>query len=173
MSFLNDIPGIEKKPAQRQGETMVLQRCGSGVSVKYPLSSYACGRMQWVDKAGNVRTPQEKTKQYPAIGGFTAAGKFYFSINQLGAREDQEPWSRDCHGREVFSLRERFPCFDSEDYLHEKRCYRWWFIREGNTLTRIHVTDGQKGIFVTEDVANLEDRCWEKMQKYGFCCEKK
>lgn len=153
--------------------TMVLQRTGDGNQVRYPLSTYSTGRMQWVGKDGSIRVPREGTKKYPSIGGFHAAGKYYFSTRQLCVESDeQQVWYKDCYGREVFYIRERFPCFDSYDYLNENRYYRWWFIREGNVLTRIHATDGQNGIFVTEDVADLENNCWDMMRDHGYCCEK-
>lgn len=152
---------------------MVLQPTGRGESVHYPLSSYSTSRMKWAGKDGSVRLPQQTSKKYSGIGGFDAAGKHYFSIRQLCAESDEQGvWCRDTYGRRVFCVRERFPCFDSYDYLNENRFYRWWFIREGNVLTRIHVTDGQGGIFVTEDVAELENNCWDAMRYHGYCCEK-
>ena len=152
---------------------MVLRTTGSGDWVEYP--NYSCGtdRMEWVGKDGSVRHPQPVTKKYSIIGGFHAAGKHYLILNQLMAQTDEyRRWCRDCYGREVFAIRERFPCFDSYDAMNEHRYYRWWFIRQGNVLTRIYRTDETNEIFVTEDVQDLEGLCWSRMQTEGYCCEK-
>ena len=63
---------------------------------------------------------------------------------------------------------ERFPCFDSYDYAHENRYYWWLFIKEKGKLTRIYHADGTHKIQVTEDVRNLEDKCWQQMKKMDW-----
>jgi len=159
--------------APEEPRDMTLRPTGSGAQARYPLSTYSTSRMEWIGKDGSARIPRETSKKHHTLLGFEAAGKRYLSTGQLCAKLDEEGiWGRDIYGREVFCVRERFPCFDSYDYLNENRFYRWWFIREGNRLTRIHATDGQEGIFVTEDVQDLENMCWEEMRRQGYCCEK-
>ena len=118
---------------------------------------------------GEVREPRETTRTYPTYLGFTAAGKHYRSIRQLYARHDETlTWCRDIYGLEVLYLAERFPCFDSEDFLYEKRFYRFFFLREGEKLTRVQYTDESNTVTVTEDVANLERQWMEKFQSLGY-----
>ena len=158
----------------KQEEMMVLRETGAaGERADYP--GYCCPtkRLAWGGTDGSVRTPQPVTREYHVIGGFQAAGKYYLSLKQLTVEVDEcERWCRDCYGREVFAVRQKFPCFDSYDYLHEHRYYRWWFIRQGNVLTRIYHTDETGQISVTEDVQDLEDFCWRQMQFDGYCCAK-
>ena len=156
-----------------QEKAMLLRRTGTGEWVKYP--GYSCGteRLEWVGKDGETRIPDPVTRKDGIIGGFRAAGRYYLSLKQLEAKKDPSgTWCRDCYGREVFAVRKKFPCFDSYDAIHERRCYRWWFIRQGNVLTRIYHTDETNAIFVTEDVRDVEDFCWRQMQQEGYCTEK-
>lgn len=149
---------------------MVIRACGGGEPARYPGCRYPTYRLQWVSRTtGEVREPQETTRTYPAHLGFTAAGKQYQSISQLYAQHDERrTWCRDIYGREVLYLAERFPCFDSEDFLYEKRFYRFFFLREGEKLTRVQYTDESNTVTVTEDVANLERQWMEKFQSLGY-----
>ena len=74
----------------------------------------------------------------------------------------------DCHGRTVISLSERFPCFDSYDYLYENRHYRWWLIIQPESITRVYAEDGRGKIYVTEDVLDLEPVCVEALKNAGL-----
>lgn len=159
-------------PVEKQPWTgdMVLRACGGGEPVGYPGCRYSTYRLQWVSRTtGEVREPRETTRTYPAQLGFTAAGKHYQSIRQLYAQHDKtRTWCRDIYGREVLYLAERFPCFDSEDFLYEKRYYRFFFLREGEKLTRVQYTDESDTVTVTEDVANLERQWMERFQSLGY-----
>ena len=125
--------------------------------------------VQWAYEDGTVRKPEESTAEFAYPGPFTAAGKTYTSWQQLCALTDKDGrFCRDIYGRDVF-CRERFPCFDSYDYLHENRYYRWFFLRDGDKLTRVDYTDERRKITVTEDVQLLSETCWKQMQEYGFC----
>ena len=64
-------------------------------------------------------------------GMFIAAGKPYLAVSQVKAKEEGElngvlyrcfkvPQYRDVHGRRVLYFRERFPCFDVYDRMHER-----------------------------------------------------
>ena len=105
--------------------------------------------------------------RYP--GKFTAGGKTYENWNQLCHRETETPGVyTDIYGRSVFFDAERFPCFDSDDFLYENRFYRWFFILEKGKITRVFYTDERKEIDITEDVANIEDNCWSKLGRLHF-----
>lgn len=159
-------------PVEKQPWTgdMVIRACGGGELASYPGCRHSTYRLQWVSRTtGEVREPQETTRIYPVGQGFTAAGKHYQSIRQLDVQHDETlTWCRDIYGREVLYLRERFPCFDSEDFLYEKRFYRFFFLREGEKLTRVQYTDESNTVTVTEDVANLERQWMEKFQSLGY-----
>ena len=64
-------------------------------------------------------------------------------------------------------LTERFPCFDSADYLHEDRYFRWYFLCRRGKLTLVYHTDRTPLVAVTEDVRDLEDDCWKRMRELG------
>ena len=129
-------------------------------------------RLEWVSRetdAGGVplrvRTPESRTVTMPA-SGFTAAGKRYKDLGQLvRRRENGGSWATDAYGRNVLALAERFPCFDSSDYLYEDRYFRWFFLCLDGKLTCVYHTDGADTVTVTEDVLDLEKECWAEMNK--------
>ncbi len=43
------------------------------------------------------------------------------------------------------------------------------FFQEGNSLSRVFVTDERDKVFVTEDVENVDSRAWDLMCETGFC----
>ena len=63
---------------------------------------------------------------------------------------------------------ERFPCFDSFDAMYEHRFYHWYFLREGDSLTRVYYEDEDDEVCVTEDVENLEYNCWRDFCRLGY-----
>lgn len=163
-----------KKPVKTEKE-MYLRIAGPGQPVHQDLRISAGKRVEWVseqtDEEGNpvtVRVPQEHTTQYSKTKPFSMAGKIYPNLNSF-LRKRENDWGEDLYGRQVLCLLERFPCFDSYDYMHEDRYYRWYFIREGNTLSCLYSSDGMETIRVTEDVANLEGKTWREMERCGFC----
>lgn len=152
-------------------EDMLLRRTGPGSGVQYGTSSYGTCVVEWYLPAdeGRVRRPQETAAVYSVHGGFNAAGKHYTSLSQLCLGENRDTCrGRDIYGREVLCLKERFPCVDSYDLLYENRYFRWFFIRRGNSLTRVYYTDERDHIYVTEDVGNLENKCWEQMCRLRY-----
>ena len=104
----------------------------------------------------------------PAALPFSAAGKLYLNIGQLYSGEEADGLTTDIHGRQVFYYRERFPCFDSYDYLHEHRYYRWFLLKENGRLTRVYTADESGWLHVTEDVENLERKLTEELKKVGW-----
>lgn len=155
---------------------MVPEALGKGPRVDHELRISGAKAIRWVSTETNsdgtplfTRDPQERTEKYAAPGPFMAAGKNYDSLKQLHAVNSGDFMRyTDIYGRHVFYDAERFPCFDSYDYMYEKRCYRWFFILENGTLTRVYYTDTSDWIHVTEDVRNIEETRWEHMQEYHF-----
>jgi len=126
--------------------------------------------VRWTMPDGTLRKPEPKERNYVYPGIFTAGGKDYCNISQLCA-EKLDEWGhvcRDIYGRDVFAEWERFPCFDSYDYLYEHRYYRWFYIRDNDRLTCVYYEDEQKKITVTEDAVKIHDRCWKSMAEYNW-----
>lgn len=97
---------------------------------------------------------------------FTAAGKGYAAEGQL--KENETPTERvytDCYGRTVLCLRERFPCFDSYDFLYEDRYYRWYFILQDGALTLVRTQDDSSAYTVTERITRAQ---WERCGLDGY-----
>lgn len=122
-----------------------------------------------MDGTARERIPSETIRTYTDGEPFRAAGRNYVSLEQLTVVKDERGvWCRDVHGREVFCVAERFPCFDSYDFLYEERCYRWFYIREKGRLTCIYHADGEKTFTVTEDMEMLGDNSWNCMLREGY-----
>lgn len=155
---------------------MVPQALGTGEFVRYSSSLYTTTAIEWVsteqNAAGNpmaVRIPEESTKTFQASKPFTAMGKEYQTLEQLCAKQAAPPYLfLDIYGRFVFYRTERFPCFDIYDSLYENRHYRWFYILGEQEITRVQYTDTEEEIFVTEDVANIEDDSWEELCELDF-----
>ena len=111
--------------------------------------------LKWV-MGQTARMPAPKKTTYLLLTGFHAAGKHYRNIQQLSDAVD---------GLNVIAFRERFPCFDSYDYLHEDRYFRWFFLRGQGTLTMVYYADRSKNVEVTEDVAEIKQWQWEELRK--------
>ncbi len=93
---------------------------------------------------------------------FTAAGKLYLTPSQLKANQEGEldgvryqgykvPVYRDAHGRRVLYFRERFPCFDVYDRIHENRYYHWYAIEHAGGVTLVYTQDEKPGAQVHEN----------------------
>lgn len=126
------------------------------VEGKYVRTEY---HILWEYEDGTIREPEERDVEFAYPGTFTAAGKRYSSWQELcHVMKDEYGHScQDIYGREVFALRERYPCFDVYDRMYENRYYRWFYIREGDTLTCVYRDDGRNIIRVTEDVAAMKE----------------
>lgn len=174
-AFSRKGPQATAKTWSRQGD-MMIRGCGTGDGVRYPGAFYSTEKIRWVSRKrtetglpAEIRNPQEKNRVYPFARGFTAAGKRYADLGELRAQSGGHPnWYRDIYGREVLCLAKHFPCFDCFDAVHEHRFYRWFFLREANALTRVYFADESEFIYVTEDVENVEDFCWEEMNRLGY-----
>lgn len=60
---------------------------------------------------------------------------------------------------------------NSSPWKFESRCYRWFYIREGDKLTCVYRDDGRKTVKVTEDVTTLKNDHVKKMKEYGWLSE--
>ena len=149
---------------------------GNGTKVNYePGGLYGAKCLWWVSEETDlegqpifIRESCESTNKQSAELPFTAAGKVYRNLGQLSPQNVIDGIDTDIYGRLVLCYRERFPCFDSYDYLHEHRYYRWFFLKEDGKLTRIYTADESGWIFVTEDAENIENKCTELLKKYGW-----
>lgn len=164
-----------RKESTEQSKDMFLRRVDSGKRVHYELSSHSTEKVEWVSletggdgKPVEVREPEEVTREYSRKGRFTVAGKTYPNFRGFLKQQEGE-WGQDLYGRKVLCTKEKFPCFDSYDYMYENRYYRWYFIREGNSLSQVFVTDERDRVYVTEDVQNVEGWAWTRMKATGFC----
>lgn len=156
--------------AQRE---MYLTVTGTGESVCAGLSRRSSRRLMWVSAArdadGNplrTRVPEPGDAEF-TTREFTAAGKRYASTDEL-TRTESDGLFTDLHGRTVVCVTERFPCFDSYDYLYENRYYRWWLIIQPDSITRVYAEDERGTIHVTEDVLDLEADCAEVLKNLGL-----
>ena len=129
--------------------------------------------LKWVNPElpSQERFPTPKKTTYPLLTGFIAGGKYYTRISQLTAQDVKPGLCRDVHGREVICLKERFPCFDSYDYLYENRYYRWFYIRSGDRLACVYYADQRQNMEVTEDVKKLPERCWKAIEEHKWQIE--
>lgn len=97
---------------------------------------------------------------------FTAAGKDYAREALLKIRKtENERVFIDLYGRTVLCLCERFPCFDSYDYLYEDRYYRWYFIVHDGALTLVRTQDGRDEYTVTERITHEQ---WARCGLDGY-----
>ncbi len=135
-------------------------------------SSSGSVRIQWVSRETDAEgKPLRERRPSPAEVkqldvGFRAAGKIYPDLSKLTVQEEKNgPWALDMYGRTVLALRERFPCFDSEDFLYEHRYFRWFYLFQDGKLTCVYHTDESHTVTVTEDVLDIEDQCWREMQE--------
>lgn len=157
-------------------EHWILQKGDKQGSIRDNLSFRRSVSLKWVNAAGKggdganeERIPSETTRTYTDGKPFRAAGRDYASLEQLTAVKDERGvWCRDVYGREVFCVAERFPCFDSYDFLYEKRCYRWFYIREQGKLTCIYHIDEAETFTVTEDMEMLGQNSWNCMLSEGY-----
>lgn len=170
--FLKTQPG---DVAVTERSVMYLRRVGSGDRFSHELGIYSTEKVEWVsretDETGapaEIRQPEEHTRTYSKWAAFSLAGKTYWNLKHFLRKQEGE-WGEDAYGRTVFCTKERYPCFDSFDALYEDRYFRWYFIREGNSLSQLFVADDRNIIYVTEDLGNIQRWAWERMKATGFC----
>lgn len=165
-------PEPYRPPAWRSD--MIPQAEGPGEKVTYPGFSGGTTRIRWVSRETDessqpvaVRIPEPTTRSAP-LSDFRAAGRTYTAPRDMTREwftEDGVDWCYDIYGRRVLCLKEKFPCFDSSDFLYEKRYFRWFFLYENGKLTRVQHTDERGVVTVTEDVRDVENRWLQELQK--------
>ena len=85
---------------------------------------------------------------------FTAAGKKYYFERQLTMVRihPKEHIYKDCYGRRVLLIHERYPTFDSYDALYEDRYFHHYYIETPEGFTHVRTADDQDDIPVWEGV---------------------
>ena len=125
--------------------------------------------IQWRAEDGSLRISEKNEKQVFDCDNFSAAGKAYSGWQQLCAEKVGEYHTfTDIYGRQIFAFERRFPCFDSFDRMYEKRYYRWFYIREGDSLCCVYYEDEQKTIEVTEDLRHVYGDAWKAMKEMNW-----
>ena len=100
---------------------------------------------------------------------FMAAGKGYTNVNQLVAvKKERDYLYEDIYGREWMYVRERYPCFDSYDFLNEDRYYHWYVLPDGEDLWLVYVDDGKIGLEVTKNPEKLNYTPREVLKELGW-----
>lgn len=153
-----------------------LRVMGRGSAINYEHGGYYSSQCLWwvseeTDADGQpvyIRESREHTVSLPAVMPFQAGGKLYRSLRELSPEDVIDGIDTDVHGRKVLCYRERFPCFDSYDYLHEHRFYRWFFLKEKGKLIRVYTADESGWIYVTEDTENVENECIELLRQFDW-----
>ena len=123
------------------------------------------------------RKPEERFTEYHIGDKFQAAGKEYSGEEMLRVRGRETVWNYDtsgyhdmvgefvdAHGRKVYYIAERFPCYDYYDRQYENRFYRYYYLCEDNKLTRICYADGSHYFSVLEDTASIDYQHWKKLR---------
>lgn len=129
--------------------------------------------VDWVSPDGGtqtVRTPQPCTCKYSLLNGFRVGAMEYRCVEQLWSKaldEDRYIY-QDIHGHIVAEVSERFPCFDSYDYINEHRYYHWFYLIEGGKLWHIYYADDHDEISVTEDADEIDGYVWSSMVRLGW-----
>ena len=75
------------------------------------------------------------------------------------------------HNRRIFHYSERFPCFDSADYLHERRRSHWIYLRLGRRLICLSYADQTAGLKIDPKVSYIPQSHRDAMEKAGFPAE--
>ncbi len=125
----------------------------------------------WEGPAG-VREPRPEEKEYKRPLPFKAGTFPYLHPRQLLAIPVGEKGVyRDGYGQKVFTCKERYPCFDSADFLHEKRYYHWVYLTGGGKLVCVYYDDDDRLVTVTEDVAKVPGEHFKAMEEAGLVDE--
>jgi len=116
--------------------------------------------------AGNVKAqPEQEAKKALAeeqekkqpLGKplFTAAGKPYWFEAQLKVLRihPSEYIYKDCYGRRVLLIHERYPTFDSYDALYENRYFHNYYIETPEGFTHVRTADDQPDIPIKEGIS--------------------
>lgn len=172
-------PAPEVKPTEvhkawQVSQTMYLTAHRSKERLDYPLMNISTVEVEWVDEADPsiTRIPEERIRTFGKMDSLSILGQSYpvlFGLYSPFSSLKHGEQQTDRYARDIICFREKFPCFDSADYLSENRYFYWFFIREGNRLARVFYQDETSTVLVTDDVRHIETSCWKYMQETGFC----
>lgn len=173
---LDRVPILEEPIPSPENRTMVPKCTGATGRVSYPSRSSPAVQLLWVSREADAdgkplasRAPREKHWLTPILLPFHLGNALYPTLGSFLFRRDPDPrFFMDRYGRKIFHFCERFPCFDSYDYLNENRFYNWFFLMDGDRLVRIFYADGSGILHITTDVALIEENCWREMTAAGF-----
>lgn len=162
------------QPPVNVPQTMYLAAEQTRVKKNYHNMLTSTVQVEWVgmNDSANRRIPEEQERQYAKGAQLVILGQGYpalFGASSCFKNMTHAQWGIDVYGRDIICFRDRFPCFDSEDYLNENRYFYWYFIREGDRLARVFYEDDRDVVIVTDDVRYIETDCWRFMQEAGFC----
>lgn len=120
-----------------------------------------------------MRIPEERKTKYEQGKGFQVGEYHYSSVEQLTSRciDEEKKIYQENYGHTVIEIEERFPCFDSYDFMYENRYYHWIYFVADNKLNCVYYEDESKFIEVTEDVESLRKESWKEMKACGFLDE--
>ena len=174
-----DRAALLSAPVPQKWGQLVPQLTGAACRVELPRTVCSGQKLRWVsretDEAGaplTFRVPRQKNSSAHVCLPFCLAGRHYPHFGRFADRK--EPGSDcfvDMYGRKVFHYFERFPCFDSYDYLCDHRRFHWFYLLEGEKLFRVYYADGSNILKISSDVAVIEEKCWNAMKKAGFLPE--
>lgn len=158
-------------------QEMLLHCTEESKKISRDLNCTSAYKVEWISREKGedgrplaLREPEEQEAVHTRRSIFTVAGKPYCGLNAFlyGLKEIDDDWAEDQYGRKVLRIQKRFPCFDSYDYLTENRFYRWFFIRKGNSISRIYASDDCPNVYVTDDVAYVEYDLINKLRDAGM-----
>jgi hypothetical protein len=116
-------------------------------------------------KGSTTLSAEEPPKQQRVM----IAGKLYGNLNELRVKQVSEPYLyEDIYGRVWAYEIERYPCFDSYDYLNEDRYYRWFVHREGSDIWVVYADDGTGEVTVTKNPERYQYTCRKMLQALGW-----
>lgn len=169
----NNNPGGQMRELSEDEKNLFPICSESGEKLSYPLFSSSSVKIIWQSaekdeegKAKLARIPQESEKTF-SFNNFYAAGKHYRNISQLCTQKDGELF-KDIYGRTVFYDKQRFPCFDSYDYMSEDRYFHHFYLKENGRLTRIYYHDDMLEVYVAEDADRVASQFAQDMVRNGF-----
>ena len=115
------------------------------------------GGEQHFSKSPPITVPiTNRISAYPALGGFTAAGRHYATLSDL-CIHPLSPHSReylDSHGRKTWHIIVRSDCmYESDGQRKKLEC---WYIKTGDCITQIEQVGADGTILVQEGIGRLD-----------------
>lgn len=173
---LHNVPPMLSPIPPDRPRSMILKNTGKKARTNFPNRVFYGQELLWVsretDEAGEplvTRVPREQTRIAHISLPFRIGNVHYPHIRYfLLCHQPDSDFFRDKYGRKIFHFSERFPCFDSYDYLYDHRCFHWFFLVDGDRLVRIYYADDSNILHITTDVRVIEEKCWKALCEAGF-----